>query len=99
MDKNQEFHWKILEPLELNVFYDGQEQDKYLTSFGALSADYQVNDDLILTTTISTFNTQEEEYFDIAASYNLGEVDSNIGLRENGEVGAEIHPSFLNQSS
>ncbi len=76
----------VTEPLELNVFYDGQEQDKYLTSFGALSADYQVNDDLILTTTISTFNTQEEEYFDIAASYNLGEVDSNIGSESFGDV-------------
>jgi len=73
-------------PLELIVFYDGQERDKYQTAFGALSADYQVNEDLKLTATVSTFNTQEEEYFDIAASYNLGEVDSNIGSESFGEV-------------
>ena len=76
----------VSDPLELIVFYDGQEQDKYLTAFAALSADYQVNDDLKLTTTISSFNTQEEEYFDIAASYNLGEVDSNIGSQTFGDV-------------
>ena len=39
-----------------------------------------------LTSTVSAFNTQEEEYFDIAASYNLGEVDSNIGSQTFGDV-------------
>lgn len=74
------------DPLELIVFYEGQEQDKYLTMFGALSAEYQVNDDFKLTATASAYNTQEEEYFDIAANYNLGEVDSNIGSENFGEV-------------
>ena len=45
-----------------------------------------VNDYLKLTTTVSVFNTQEEEYFDIAASYNLGEVETNIGSESFGEV-------------
>ena len=76
----------VTDPLELIVFYDGQEQDTYLTAFGALSADYQVNNDFKLTTTVSAFNTQEEEYFDIAASYNLGEVDTNIGSETFGDV-------------
>ena len=76
----------VTDPLELIVFYDGQEQDTYLTAFGALSADYQVNNDFKLTTTVSAFNTQEEEYFDIAASYNLGEVDANIGSESFGDV-------------
>jgi len=76
----------VSDPLELIVFYDGQEKDTYLTAFGALSANYQVNDNLELTSTLSAFNTQEEEYFDIAASYNLGEVDSNIGKETFGDV-------------
>ena len=71
----------VSDPLELIVFYDGLEKDEYLTAFGAISADYLVNDYLKLTTTVSVFNTQEEEYFDIAASYNLGEVDTNIVVR------------------
>ncbi len=76
----------LVNPLELIVFYQGQEKDQFKTLFGAFSTDYQVNDNLKVTGTISSFNTQEEEYFDIAASYNLGEVDSNIGSENFGEV-------------
>ncbi|QMU64980.1 MAG: TonB-dependent receptor plug domain-containing protein [Flavobacteriaceae bacterium] len=76
----------LAEPLELIVFYQGQERDKFLTSFGAFSANYKVHDDLALTGTISAYNTQEEEYFDIAASYNLGQVDANLGSQTFGEV-------------
>ncbi|WP_405605425.1 TonB-dependent receptor [Polaribacter sp. Asnod1-A03] len=76
----------VADPLELVVFYTGQEKDKYLTLFGALSANYEVNDNFTLTTTASRYNTQEEEHFDIAASYNLGEVDTDIGSESFGEV-------------
>jgi hypothetical protein len=77
----------VANPLELIVFYSGQEQDKYLTLFGALSADYKITENFTLTTTASRYNTQEEEHFDIAASYNIGEVDANIGSENFGEVG------------
>jgi hypothetical protein len=76
----------INDPLELIVFYDGQEKNNYLTLFGALSANYKINEDLEITATASTYNTQEEEYFDIAATYNLGEVDANIGSENFGDV-------------
>jgi len=76
----------VADPLELVVFYSGQEQDRYLTLFGALSADYKVTDDFTLTTTASRYNTQEEEHFDIAAAYSLGEVDADIGSESFGEV-------------
>ncbi len=76
----------VANPLELTVFYSGQEKDKYLTLFGALSTEYKVNEDFTLTTTASRYNTQEEEHFDIAAAYSLGEVDANIGSQSFGEV-------------
>ena len=76
----------IADPLELVVFYSGQEQDNYLTLFGAFSTEYEVNDFLTLTGTVSRYNTQEEEYYDISAVYNLGEVDANIGSENFGEV-------------
>ena len=86
-------------PLELIVFYNGKERDQYLTMFGALSTEYQVNDNLKLTANISAYNTQEEEYFDIIASYNLGEVDTNVGSQTFGEVTfAEGIGSQLNHS-
>ena len=73
-------------PIELTVFYEGQEKNNYLTLFGALSANYEVNDAIDLKATASSYNTQEEEYFDIAAAYNLGEVDANVGSEDFGEV-------------
>ncbi|PWG04253.1 TonB-dependent receptor [Polaribacter aquimarinus] len=76
----------VADPLELIVFYSGEEKDKFLTLTGAFSTEYEVNDFLTLTGTVSRYNTQEEEHFDIAATYNLGEVDSNIGSENFGEV-------------
>ncbi len=76
----------VADPIELIVYYSGQEKDKYLTSFGALSAAYKVKDNFTITTTASRYNTQEEEHLDIAAAYNLGEVDANIGSETFGEV-------------
>ena len=76
----------LANPIELIVFYSGQEKDKFTTSFGAFKADYKVNANFTLNATASLYNTQEEEYFDILASYNLGEVDSNLGSETFGEV-------------
>lgn len=76
----------LLNPTELIVFYNGEEKDKYLTSFGAIGADYIVNNNLVINATASIYNTQEEEYFDILASYNLGEVNNDLGSDNFGEV-------------
>jgi len=76
----------LTDPLALLVYYDGQEKDKYQTYFGAFKANYFVNDDLTLKLIASTYHTTEEEYFDILAQYRLGEVNSNIGDENLGEV-------------
>ena len=76
----------LVDPIELIVFYSGQEKDKYITSFGAFKADYKLNDEITLNATASLHTTQEEEYFDILASYNLGEVNSNLGSENFGQV-------------
>lgn len=76
----------VADPLELTVFYSGEEKDRYLTLFGAVSAEYKINKEFKLTTIASRYNTQEEEYFDILAQYRLGEVDTNIGSTNFGEV-------------
>lgn len=76
----------IADPLALIVFYEGQEKDRYQTEFGAFKANYFVNDDLTLKLIGSTYHTTEEEYFDILAQYRLGEVNTNIGDENLGEV-------------
>ncbi len=76
----------LQEPIALLVFYDGQEKDQYQTYFGAFKANYFVNDDLTLKVIASAYHTVEQEYFDIFAQYRLGEVNSNIGDEDLGEV-------------
>jgi hypothetical protein len=73
-------------PLALLVFYEGQERDSYQTLFGALQANYDVNENVNLGLVASTYHTKEEEHFDILAQYRLGEVNSNIGDEDLGEV-------------
>ncbi|TDY11246.1 carboxypeptidase-like regulatory domain-containing protein [Meridianimaribacter flavus] len=73
-------------PVALLVFYEGQEKDRYQTAFGAFKTNYFVNDDLTLKLITSAYHTTEEEYFDILAQYRLGEVNSNIGDEDLGEV-------------
>ena len=85
--KTRQTNFGTLEnPIALLVFYEGQEQDAYNTYFGALKGSYQVNDNLNLKLITSTFHTTEQEYFDILAQYRLGEVNSNIGDENLGEV-------------
>ena len=74
------------DPIALLVFYDGQENDKYQTYFGAFKGSYFVNDNLTLKLIASSFHTTEQEYFDILAQYRLGEVNSNIGDENLGDV-------------
>ncbi|GAL71034.1 TonB-dependent receptor [Jejuia pallidilutea] len=76
----------LADPVALIVFYEGQEKTEYQTYFGAFQGTYFANDNLTLNLTASTYHTTEEEYFDILAQYNLGEVNSNIGDENLGEV-------------
>jgi len=76
----------ITDPIALIVFYDGQEKDKYSTVFGAFKANYFLNEKLTIKLIGSAYHTIEEEHFDILAQYALGEVNSNIGDNNLGEV-------------
>lgn len=76
----------LADPVALIVFYEGQEKTEYQTYFGAFQGTYFANEDLTLNLTASTYHTTEEEYFDILAQYNLGEVNGNIGDENLGEV-------------
>ncbi|MEW4922710.1 carboxypeptidase-like regulatory domain-containing protein [Algibacter sp. 2305UL17-15] len=76
----------LAEPIALVVFYQGKEKDEYKTAFGAFQGTYFANDDLTLNLTASAYHTTEEEYFDILAQYSLGEVNTNIGDEDLGDV-------------
>lgn len=76
----------IADPVALLVFYDGQEKDRYDTYFGALKGTYVVSDNYTAKLIGSIYHTKEQEHFDIFAEYRLGEVNTDIGSEDLGEV-------------
>lgn len=76
----------ITNPIALVVFYQGQEKDKYTTTFGAFKASYFLNNNVTLKLISSAYHTTEEEHFDILAQYGLGDVNSDIGDENLGQV-------------
>ena len=73
-------------PQALVVYYQGQEKNRYTTALGALKGSYFLNENTTLKLISSIYHTIEEEYSDVIASYELGEVDSNLSSDSAGEV-------------
>jgi len=73
-------------PTALIVYYQGQEKDKYETIFSASKINFKASEQLHLSFNTSLFQTSEKEYYDILAQYRLGEVNSNLGSQDLGDV-------------
>ncbi|WP_435622941.1 TonB-dependent receptor [Flagellimonas sp.] len=74
------------DPRALIIFYEGRENNRYENVLGALKADFYINQHTKIDFTSSLYHTQEEEFSDIIATYELGEVDTNLGNGTIGEV-------------
>jgi hypothetical protein len=70
----------------LQVYFDGQEMDSFKTQFGAISANYQPSPNMNISFTASAFKTVESETFDIQGQYWIGQLESNFGSDEFGDV-------------
>ena len=73
-------------PRALTVFYEGNENNRFNTELGALKATYFLDDTTTLKLISSLYHTTEEEYSDVIAAYELGDVDTNLGNETLGEV-------------
>lgn len=76
----------LQESLRLNVFFDGREDYDFSTRFAALGANYQPSKNLQLKQYASVYHTTEQEYFDVLGAYRLGELNTNLGSDEFGEI-------------
>ncbi len=74
------------EALQLNVFFDGQEQYFYTTKFGAFKASYTPEKNVFLDFIVSGYQTEEEELTDVIGYYRLGELNNNLGSDDFGEI-------------
>ena len=64
---------------EFKVYFDGKEQDKFHTYFGAISLTHKFNEQHQLTLNYSAFQTKEAETYDIQGEYWLDSDDYQIG--------------------
>ena len=76
----------INEALRFTVYYEGQENTQYKTYIGALSLQHQTTEKLSLNYFISTFNTDETEYFDLLGEYRLDELERDLSSDQYGDV-------------
>src|SRR5690606_13038832 len=76
----------LSDPIALLVFYEGKEEDRYNTYFGALKSTWVVSENYTTKFIASLYQTTEAEHYDILAEYRLGEVDTDIGGSGLGDV-------------
>jgi hypothetical protein len=76
----------IDDPQALLIYYEGKEVDKYETLFGAIKSTYTASKNTVYKLIASAYHTKEQEYYDILAQYRLGEVDSDFGSQNFGNV-------------
>ncbi|MDP4245761.1 MAG: TonB-dependent receptor [Bacteroidota bacterium] len=84
--------------LGLDIFFDGQEADRYQTNMLGLSLTQQVNRRLRLKWMASRFGDNEKEHYDITGAYLFGERDfdkssASFGLITN-PLGAGVYQNF-----
>ena len=76
--------------LRLNVYFEGQEVDDYTTGLGAMTLEYKPNKDLNLKFMASAYSAYETETYDIFGEYWLGQVETNLGSEQQGNVIANM---------
>ena len=73
-------------PLEVRIFFEGQEIDEYETFFNAINISCRSSENTNLNFTASTFRTYEKETFDILGQYWLYELENDLGSENFGEA-------------
>lgn len=71
---------------QLRVSYLGNEIDQFDSRFGGISTTYRPNSRLQLKLLASGFQTNERETYDISGEYFLGELETDLGKQNFGNV-------------
>lgn len=66
-------------PINLNVFYNGKENDKYKNMMGTVSMNYKPSDKWRFSLDSFAYQNREKEYYTIASSYILKTFDAVTG--------------------
>lgn len=74
------------EAYRLNIYFDGQEIDRYSTGMGALTLNFRPHNELDLKLIASAFSTVETETYDIQGQYWIGRLETSAGSEQFGNV-------------
>ncbi len=86
-------------PLNLKIYYEGNEIDQFDTYMGAATFKWTPSENTSLKLIASSFTTREEETFDILGQYLINELDNTIGSDTYGDSILNIGiGSFLNHA-
>jgi len=89
----------IDQALNLKIYYDGNEIDRFETYMGAFTSSFNPNENVSLKLIFSAFQTAEEETYDIQGQYYLNELDNVIGSDTYGDSIMNIGiGAFLNHA-
>lgn len=75
----------INDALNLKIYYDGNEVDRFETYLGAFTTNFNPTENLSLKLILSAFQTLEQETYDIQGQYYLNELDNTIGSETYGD--------------
>ena len=64
----------IAQYMQLEIFFDGKEQDRYNTLLGAVGIDHRINENWKMKANLSAQNIVESERYDVQSQYFLYEV-------------------------
>jgi hypothetical protein len=76
----------VNQAFQLRVFYTGSEIDQFDSRFGGISTTYRPNKKLKLKLLASGFQTNERETYDIGGEYLLGELETDLGKENFGQI-------------
>jgi hypothetical protein len=76
----------INEALQLRVYFDGSETDRFINYLGAFTTNYKPSENVSLKLILSSFQTIESETFDIMGQYWIGQLETDQGSDSFGEA-------------
>lgn len=89
----------VNQALRLQIYFDGQEQNRFQTGQGAVSFVYRPTEKTTLKLIGSAFKTAEDETFDVLGQYFIDELEADFGKANFGQVKANRGVgSFLNHA-
>ncbi len=62
----------------LVIYYEGEEKDRYFNYFTGLKTTWKISPEKQYHFLASLYNTQEEEYYDLLGSYNIGTPNTDL---------------------